>query len=254
MSNEFSNRIFDGCPYPSVADCVLYNGNFILSQNNVKVNDFTDTWVILFAMIIVYHLIALCALIFIPQPPSGSVGLSSEDADTAAEADTEFENEGIDLKDISLKYKKLETIEEEGVHGVQITLKNIQLSVSVPTQNIFNQSVEKKLLKDISTTIEAGKLVGLMGGSGSGKTTLMNLIAGRLAMKKASNRFSSYLNSDANYIGSGSILFNGAVANGEQLRQMIGYVQQVLLLFLSAHYQLTNVIITITRMIFIFHR
>jgi len=239
MSNEFSNRIFDGCPYPSEADCVLYNGNFILSQNNVKVDDFNETWIVLFAMIIAYHLIALLALIYIPQPPSGSVGLSSEDADAAAEADIDFESDGMNLKDISLKYKKLETIQQEdennlslnsespGIHGVQITLKNIQLSVSVPSQKFHHQSVEKTLLKDISTTIETGKLVGLMGASGSGKTTLMNLIAGRLAMKKASNRFSSYLNSDANYTGSGSILFNGAVASGEQLRQMIGYVQQV---------------------------
>lgn len=52
----------------------------------------------------------------------------------------------------------------------------------ISVQNIFKSywrdSLEIRVLNDISLTVEEGEFFGLMGPSGSGKTTLLNLIAG----------------------------------------------------------------------------
>jgi putative ABC transport system ATP-binding protein len=52
----------------------------------------------------------------------------------------------------------------------------------IMVQNVFKSyqrdSLEIRVLNDISLTVEEGEFLGLMGPSGSGKTTLLNLIAG----------------------------------------------------------------------------
>jgi len=52
----------------------------------------------------------------------------------------------------------------------------------IRVQNVFKSyqrdSLEIRVLNDISLTVEEGEFLGLMGPSGSGKTTLLNLIAG----------------------------------------------------------------------------
>ena len=222
MSNEFSDRIFNGCLSENPSDCILFNGNFLLSQNNVKVNDYQSTWPVLFAMIIVYHLIAYINLKFILQPPVGSISLSADDLE-----DDYIDFENIKLDDVNLKHNETSQGYEmisSHADGVKITLDNIHLSVSVK-QEFSSQFIEKKLLSNIHANIEPNRLVALMGGSGSGKSTLMNLIAGRISMKQSSKIF-RLLSNDTVYNGSGKILFNGVVPTGEQIRQMIGYMQQ----------------------------
>ena len=55
-------------------------------------------------------------------------------------------------------------------------IKNKTLQV----QKVFKSLGNKLILKNISLTIESGKIVGLLGPNGSGKTTLFNLIIGKI--------------------------------------------------------------------------
>lgn len=63
-------------------------------------------------------------------------------------------------------------------------MKNIievnNLCYSVPSGSSFSSSTEKKILEDISFTIEREKIIGIAGESGSGKTTLAKVLAGVL--------------------------------------------------------------------------
>ena len=44
-------------------------------------------------------------------------------------------------------------------------------------KSFYRDSIEIKVLEDITLEVESGEFVGLMGPSGSGKTTLLNIIS-----------------------------------------------------------------------------
>lgn len=56
--------------------------------------------------------------------------------------------------------------------------KNIKKELKV--KNVSKSLGQRPILKDISLTIEPGKIVGLLGPNGSGKTTIFNLIIGKI--------------------------------------------------------------------------
>ncbi|MEE3429017.1 MAG: ATP-binding cassette domain-containing protein [Ruminococcus sp.] len=92
--------------------------------------------------------------------------------------------------------------------GVQVKVENV--SKIVGCKRSENPSGKKKILNNISLTINPGELVAILGGSGSGKTTLMNCING---FEPAT---------------SGRILINGVdlYKNYQSLKSSIGYVPQ----------------------------
>jgi lipopolysaccharide export system ATP-binding protein len=58
-----------------------------------------------------------------------------------------------------------------------LNLKKISLFKLKKFQNLLGG---RPILKNISLTLEPGKIVGLLGPNGSGKTTLFNLIIGKI--------------------------------------------------------------------------
>ena len=79
MSNEFSDRVFAGCPYPIESDCSQYNGNDILSTQSVRVNEYKSlTWLYIFAIWVAYYGVAFLCLHFIRFPVTGVVGGDNE--------------------------------------------------------------------------------------------------------------------------------------------------------------------------------
>jgi len=145
--------------------------------------------------------------------------------------------------------------EDGGPAPVTVQVSSINLSVSLPfsllsppstaptpltplatatssiTPSLASSTTQKTILTDISCTMRPGRLTALMGGSGSGKTTLIELIAGRIRYNTSSEQTeASCLSriglSRSQYNGSGTIRFNDTIPSGQQLREMIGYVQQ----------------------------
>jgi ABC-2 type transport system ATP-binding protein len=80
--------------------------------------------------------------------------------------------------------------------------------LSIQADKVVVEKEHKRILNELTFSIPAGTLTGLIGPSGSGKTTLIRSIVGVQAMK------------------SGSLTILGENAGSKQLRSRIGYVTQ----------------------------
>lgn len=92
--------------------------------------------------------------------------------------------------------------------GVAITFEDVKYSV--PVDKKVNEQGVLEILHGISGCFLPGRMACLMGPSGSGKSTLLDLLAGRK-------------NSGTT---TGSILMNGTKPTEDDLRNIVGYVEQ----------------------------
>jgi ABC-type multidrug transport system fused ATPase/permease subunit len=74
MSNEYTDRVFNGCNSPNPADCIQYDGNYVLDSQDIATNDYTETWAALAALCVGYHTIGYLCLHYIRHPVTGIVG------------------------------------------------------------------------------------------------------------------------------------------------------------------------------------
>ncbi len=82
------------------------------------------------------------------------------------------------------------------------------MKYAIQTSNLSIKIEGQPILKDVSLTVPAGQVVGLLGPSGAGKTTLMRAIVG---LQRP---------------GSGSVEVLGLAAGSKDLRCRVGYVTQ----------------------------
>eukprot|EP00607_Mallomonas_marina_P006625 CAMPEP_0182436626 /NCGR_PEP_ID=MMETSP1167-20130531/82524_1 /TAXON_ID=2988 /ORGANISM="Mallomonas Sp, Strain CCMP3275" /LENGTH=500 /DNA_ID=CAMNT_0024628973 /DNA_START=253 /DNA_END=1752 /DNA_ORIENTATION=- len=237
LSNEFSNRVLSGCPYPTREACVQYDGNVILDRSDVAVNDFITPFCVLIGIMIGYHAVAMLLLVYVPQPPIGSVGGDDKGV-------TAGENDRLTIS----RDKRILTSAETRRCGSSVTIevKQVRLSVTVPSSVSLSTphlastpspdsslsspcEGQKILLYEISAVMRPGRLTALMGGSGCGKSTMLNLIAGRIPIKqikKKSIKNVLQANMSSVYSMEGAVEFNGQQTNKKELQNLVGYVEQ----------------------------
>lgn len=89
MYNEFDNNVYGDCNEASNPDdnCLLYDGNYILSQQGIDRNDYINSWPALIALCIGYHLIAYILLDAIRHPVTGIVGSDISSSSSSYETD-----------------------------------------------------------------------------------------------------------------------------------------------------------------------
>src|SRR5688500_8242588 len=85
--------------------------------------------------------------------------------------------------------------------------------IVLATKDLVVAKSGKEILRQVSLTLEAGRIVGLLGPSGAGKTTLLRAIVGRQK------------------ITSGSVTVLGQPAGTPALRRDIGYMTQGLAMY-----------------------
>ena len=76
--------------------------------------------------------------------------------------------------------KKLQTIKNQSSEVINIFDLKKNSSKTLQVKKVSKSYDKRPVLKNISLTLEPGKIVGLLGPNGSGKTTLFNLIIGKI--------------------------------------------------------------------------
>lgn len=89
-----------------------------------------------------------------------------------------------------------------------VTIRTMVEHLSIQADKVVVEKEHRRILNELTFSIPAGTLTGLIGPSGSGKTTLIRSIVGVQAIK------------------SGSLTVLGEPAGSKQLRSQIGYVTQ----------------------------
>ena len=96
--------------------------------------------------------------------------------------------------------------------GQALTVEFTDVSWTLETKEKTGK-VSRRILKDLSGSIEAGKLTAIIGPSGCGKSTLMNVLSGRMAP-----------DSVANSTLTGTVSLNGSVIDPVEYKQRFAYV------------------------------
>ena len=102
----------------------------------------------------------------------------------------------------------------DDIKKVDVELVNLALEIREPSFRC-GKGRTLNVLKDVSTTFQAGELNVILGPSGSGKSSLLNTMARRLR--------SSLL---TRYHTSGTMLFNGVQPTDKEVRSLCSYVTQ----------------------------
>lgn len=248
MSNEFSDRTFDGCASDVPEECSQYNGNDILGTQDVPINDYkSSVWFVLIAIGAAYYALAFLLLEFVRFPVTGTVGVGSLEEDDEMQEENENPIQDVEKTGNQLTAPLL-THEHDHI-PITVRVSNVTLFVpksrytadvtDVASENVCPFPTHSKcILRDISATFRPRRLVALMGGSGSGKTTLLNLIGGRISRLYLSRRHR--VDAQSKYAGSGVITFNDKICTNHDVRHAIGYVQQF-----DFHYPLLTVLETL---------
>ena len=85
-----------------------------------------------------------------------------------------------EIKKSFILEKKFKVIKNTTVNKNNVFNINIKSDALLEVKKISKSLGNKPILKNISLTLEPGKIVGLLGPNGSGKTTLFNLIIGKI--------------------------------------------------------------------------
>jgi len=91
MYNEFDDNVYGDCDASNPDDnCLLYDGNYILSQQGIDRNDYINSWPALIALCIGYHLIAYILLDVIRHPVTGIVGSDISSSSSSSSYETDY--------------------------------------------------------------------------------------------------------------------------------------------------------------------
>lgn len=96
--------------------------------------------------------------------------------------------------------------------GQSLTVEFTDVSWTLETKDKVGK-VSRRILKDLSGSIDAGKLTAIIGPSGCGKSTLMNVLSGRMAP-----------DSVAHSTMTGAVSLNGALIDPVEYKQRFAYV------------------------------
>ncbi|KAK2761146.1 hypothetical protein FQN54_001667 [Arachnomyces sp. PD_36] len=196
-TNEFmglgrsSQGRFYRCPFsndPSSELCKQYTGKFIIDSLGIPENWTWKPLITLSSFFLIYQITAVAILHFVSPNPR----LTQPNQDHQP------------LSNKSKEYRPL----SDSTPLDPVTIRLVNLSLSAP-------KAKKSILRNISTTFEAGKLNAIMGPSGSGKTSLLNTVTGNNQLSLIRSKGTG-----------GQILYNGGTLSKDLIQSIVSYVSQ----------------------------
>ncbi|KAL8901093.1 MAG: hypothetical protein Q9207_005380, partial [Kuettlingeria erythrocarpa] len=203
-ANEFvghtsnpAGRIYD-CPAVGGASnpaCEEYTGAYVIRSLGFPSDWIRRPILALFGYVLAFYIAAGIILRY------NAVGMSISRA-RRAEVDTSLGKEDLTAKSLDERQR------------VTVSLQNYSLDIQ-KRDRLLRKSIEKSILKPVTTVFEPGVLNVIMGPSGSGKTSLLNLMANRLHDSLSTS-----------YKTNGEMKFNNATVFAEVVTSICSYVCQ----------------------------